>query len=398
MDGRLIGFEEARSRILERARPLPKAGVPLECASGLVLAEDIAAPIAIPPFDNSAMDGFALSSSCAASKLKVSQAIMAGDAPRPLEPGTCAKIMTGAPLPEGADSVVPIEEAEELMGWATLRVPVRRGQHVRIAGEDLKRGETAAASGTLITPRHIALFAALGLDRIAVLPRPRVAVIVTGSELAPLGKPLDPGKIYDSNGIALRAALSELSISPQIFRAADDVGDLRAAVEEALRASDVLLTVGGVSVGDRDHVKEVFEALGASLEFWRVAMKPGKPVALWTIGQKLAFGLPGNPVSCLLTYDQLVRPAILKMMGRGPLRPRIKAAAAEKMKGSPDKTDFLRGIARDGGGRMEVRPSGPQGSAMLKSLADSNCIIILPEGISRVAEGDAVEIELYEAC
>lgn len=399
VDKQMISFSDARSVVFEAARPVSETEVTLENALGFVLARDVTAPIDLPSFSNSSMDGFAIASADTDSiaNLAISQTIKAGDNPPPLERGTCAKIMTGAPVPDGADTIVPIEHVVANGNTVTFKQPIIKGQYVRCAGEDVHREEVAARRGTIVTSRHVAFFAAMGIRAISVFEKPRVTIILTGSELTAPGDPLKRGEIYDSNGIALRASLLDMGISSRSITVNDDEDATSRAIGEALLSSDIILTVGGISVGDFDHVKQSFRKNDIELKFWRVAMKPGKPFAFGTAGRKLIFGLPGNPVSCLITFEQFVMPAILKMMGRGNItKQRYTAAAAETLTGSRGITDFLRGICKKKDDRLVVKSSGRQGSAMLKSFSDANCLIIIPEDKDSIEEGEFVEIEVYE--
>lgn len=415
----MLQIDEAKSQVLKKTQHLPEVETRLEDALGLVLSHDVTAPIDLPPFDNSAMDGFAVSSkdvptflrsgvlalkkwfyrrnAGSPERLLVSQTIKAGDTPAPLQAGTCAKIMTGAPTPDGADTVVPIEDVKTDGDFIIFDRPLRPNQHIRLKGEDIKCGAIAASRGTIIQVRHIALLAALGLERVTVHPRPRVTIISTGNELNPRGTPLKPGNIYDSNTPALTAALKGMGIAPDVIHVRDDKEAMAGSIQKAIETSDVLITIGGVSVGDYDYVKAAVEELGGSPEFWRVAIKPGKPVAFWTAGSRLIFGLPGNPVSCIVTFDLFVRSALLRMMGRRDFeRTKKMAVAAEAFKGSDGKTDLLRGICSHEGDRLIVKSSGLQGSAILKSFADANCMIIIPPDKDRIEKGESVEIELYD--
>lgn len=399
----MITASEARSKILEVARPLPAQHVKLEDSLGLVLAEDVVSSMDLPPFDNSSMDGFAiLSKTLKVKGQKISQVIKAGDAPKELEPGTCAKIMTGAPLPKGADTVVPIEDVAVERGVVIFNRPVKKGQYVRYAGEDIKKGEVLAKAGSLITSRLIALFAAVGLMEAPVYRRPHVTIITTGAELQQPGTALKIGEIYDSNRAALSAALEELGINAKTSSVQDEKQQIIAVLKDAFRSCDIVLTVGGVSVGEYDYVKEALKKIGVTEIFHKVNIRPGKPLFFGMAPQgALVFGLPGNPVSCMITFDRFVRPAILKMMGYKKLeKDRQVAVAAEVLRHPLDsrgKTVFLGGIYERLNGRLTVRLSGSQGSAMLKSFANANCTIIIPEDKERIELGEEVEVELWNS-
>ncbi|OGQ47953.1 MAG: hypothetical protein A3I09_01385 [Deltaproteobacteria bacterium RIFCSPLOWO2_02_FULL_47_10] len=393
----MISFKTALTRIFESVKELPAQTISVDDSLGFVTAEDIVSPINLPPFDNSAMDGFAVNSSeCLSSKFEVSQIIKAGDVPSPLKLWTCAKIMTGAAIPQGTDAVVPIEEVEIRNDEVfILKSPVT-GQHIRRIGEDVKAHTIILKKGTILTPRAVALLAAVGLNEVMVYDRPKIIIITTGSELIQPGEPLPPSKIYDSNGAALLAAIKELGIGARAISIKDDEASIEATLEDALNNYDVIITVGGVSVGDYDYVKAALKKLGVEEVFHKVAIKPGKPLYFGThSGCRYIFGLPGNPVSALITFDRFVRPAILKMMGHKQIyKERFSAVAVETLKGSHGKVDFLRGICRKEGGRFLVRSAGSQGSAMLKALAEANCIIVVPEDKDKIEAGSPAEVEL----
>lgn len=398
----MIPFEEAKSKVLEKAIPLTPKNIPLAESLGLVLADNVHAPIDLPPFTNSAMDGFALAYKDLVKTeglaFPVSQTIKAGDSPLPLKDGTCAKIMTGASIPKGADAVIPIEESLTEDDIVHFLSPPTKGCHIRYAGEDIARGTVVAKALTPITTRVIALLSALGIARVSIYPRPHISTITTGSELVRPGEKLPNGAIFDSNGPTITAALGGLSINTTSVHVKDDTATTLQEIHNALESSDVIITIGGVSVGDFDYVRKCFEEMGIQTIFWRVAIKPGKPIFFGTLEKKLIFGLPGNPVSCLVTFNQFVRPAILKMMGHKKVNHvRKKARAIEAIKGSAGKTDFLRGIYEVEGANITVKLAGQQGSAMLLSLASSNCLIILPEEKSFIGVGEEVEIEYYDA-
>lgn len=416
----MILFTEAKTKILERTSRLASQDILLDDALGCILVEDIISPIDLPPFDNSAMDGYAVNSAevfkCLS--VEVSQFIKAGDISKPFEPKTCAKIMTGAPIPEGADTVVPVEDVTVKNDIVTIASSIKNGQHVRYRGEDVKKGELVAGKGAVVNSKVIALLAALGFERIPVIPKPRITVLVTGSELQNTGTKLGYGKIFDSNSHALRAALKEIGIDVEVLLLADNKEKIYSTIKDSLKRCDILITIGGVSVGDYDYVKEAFRRSEVEEVFHKVAIKPGKPLYFGTYhphpiplpsttlpadrqgergNNKLIFGLPGNPVSCLITFDQFVKSAIYKMIGRDH-RPQIKTAVAtENLKGSKGKRDFLRGICEEDGDSLHVRPSGPQGSAMLRALATANCTIVIPEDKELVEKGEDVEIELNDA-
>jgi len=327
--------------------------------------------------------------------LRVSQTVAAGDTPvARLKAGEAVRIMTGAPIPEGADAVIPIEEVIVREGCCLIAEPVSNQQHIRFSGEDIREGEIAVAAGTRLTPRHVALLASFGGTQVPVRCRPRVAVLATGSELVEVGQSLKTGQIYNSNGPALAAALEEIGIgAPEIAVAADTEGELKKAIS-LIHGFDVLITVGAVSVGDFDLVPKVLKDLGAEIVFHKVAIKPGKPFLFAIFQNRPIFGLPGNPVSALMVFDRFVRPALLKMMGANetPRATRI-AVAAEDLKGSPGKEDYLRGIVEYRDGRYVARSAGSQGSARLVTLAHANAVLVIPEDKKTIAAGETVTFE-----
>ncbi len=395
-----IGTEEARTLILDAVSPMRSEAVNLTDALGRTLAEPLRSRDDIPPFDNSAMDGFAVRVADLKSLpavLAVIEDIPAGAFPsKAVQPGTCARIMTGAPFPQGADAVVPVEWTEPVDGGDVrfLRAP-SDGQFVRHAGRDVQKGTVVVGAGAVVTPPVVGMAATLGYAAVEVSVRPRVAVVATGDELVPPGADLQPGQIRDSNGPALaaQAHAAGAEVWPT-FHAPDDEAVLRATIERAL-AADVLIFSGGVSVGDYDLVKQVLDDLGMELLFWKVRQRPGKPLAFGLLDGKPIFGLPGNPVSSAMCFEQYVRPALAKMLGRQEVhRPRHPATLAEATAKVPGLHFFTRGFARfNKQGLLEVRDTGPQGSNLYSSVVKANCIIHLPEAWEEAPAGSAVEIE-----
>ncbi len=410
----MISADQALRIILNHVRRLGIEKVPLSAPEGLLdslhrfLARPVRAPIPLPPFDNAAMDGHAVRSRdtrpASGSQpvrsrpvsLKVIGTVAAGeDSSTHLRPGEAIRIMTGAPIPRGADAVIPLEETETVDGHCLLRRPVARGENVRYRGEDVSRGETVLPAGERITPRTIALFATLGINEVSVFRRPTVTLLITGDELVSPGTPLGPGKIYNSNGPALEAALKEIGIKAQSLLVADDPRELKKAVENSLQ-TDLLITVGGVSTGDRDFLPVLFEELGVKKLFHKVAIKPGKPLWFGTFGGKPVFGLPGNPVSAYMVFQRFVRPALLKMMGANHLlRTRQIAIAGGDLRGTSGREDYLRGIVTCRNGRFQARSAGPQGSAQLMTLARSNAVVIIPARRRKIAANQPVEVEIW---
>lgn len=396
-----ISADEALSRILQHFRPLAPVERALEDALGLVLAEDVRAPNDVPPFANSAMDGYAVHAADvegatpnAPVRLPVVMDIAAGRTGAELGPGAAARIMTGAPLPPGADAVVRFEDTDSGEKVVSIRVGVARWENVRQAGEDVRRGEVVVAAGTLLRPAEIGVLATAGRRRVTVHPRPRVAVLSTGDELVEVDEIPGPGQIRDANRYSLGTAVRAAGGEPVLLGIARDTADdLRRALRRAAE-EDVIVTSGGVSVGDYDFVKVVMRELG-SMDFWAIQMRPGKPVAFGEIKGTPIFGLPGNPVSCLLTFELFARPALLKMQGRRLLhRPRTTARLSEDLPKPPHLRFFGRAIYERVTGT--VRTTGPQGSGILRSMALANCLLDLPIGPGAVKAGSEVTIILTD--
>lgn len=404
----MLSAQEAQETIRGTIKPLGTEEVPLSESLGRFLANPIIAPIDLPPFDNAAMDGVAVRSGDTQNAseetpiaLTVIGTISAGEAVgafQPLMKATTYRIMTGAPVPKGADAVVPFEETgEDGAGLVTITKPIVAGSHIRRTGEDVREGEKILTGGTKVTSRTIALLAALGIDRVPVFKKPRVKVLLTGSELVPPGEPLPPGKIYNSNGFALGAALREIGIIPEtLMTVPDDPHRLKEVIRASL-GTDLLMTVGAASAGDRDYLPQVFDELHVKKLFHKVAIKPGKPLLFGIFERGLIFGLPGNPVSALMVFERFVRPALLLMMGSmSPNRSRRLAIAGEELKGTQGKEDSLRGIVEHHEGGLLARSAGAQGSASLVSLATANATLIIPPERERIGIGEPLEVELWE--
>ena len=374
----MLSVAEARGRILDRVRPLDAEQVPLGQAFGRFLAGAVAAGRALPPFDNSAMDGFAVRAADLPGELPVAGSIAAGAAPSAaLAPGTAVRIMTGAPLPTGADAVVMREEADDRGDRVRFAARAAPGQHVRRTGEDIAAGAPVLAAGTRIGPGEVAALASLGDALVRVGRRPRVAIVSTGDELCPLGLTPRPGQIISSNEHSLTAQAIEAGA--EVLGAAL-VRDDRAAIEAALTAAmgcDVIVTSGGVSVGDHDHVRGAMEAVGMAIDFWKVAMRPGKPVTFATTrGGALCFGLPGNPVSSLVAFELFVRPALLALAGAGEReRPRAEVVLTGPIEKSPGRAHYLRASLTRRGDLLEATPHAKQGSGMLSSMVGVDALV-----------------------
>ncbi|HSD22101.1 MAG TPA: gephyrin-like molybdotransferase Glp [Anaeromyxobacter sp.] len=391
-------FEEARACILEHVAVLGSEPVALLDSVDRVLASDVVAPWDLPRWDNSAMDGYAVrAADCtSATRLAISGYLPAGGRSEDaVVAGTAAKIFTGAPLPPGADAVIPLEEAEERDGNVHVARPVRPGAHVRRRGEDIREGETVLRRGTVVGPSEVSLLAALSRLSIPVVRRARVAILSTGDELVEPGGSLSPGKIYDSNALAVATAVKQIGGEPvNLGIARDDKESLRRLVTEGLQA-DALVTSAGVSMGDRDLVREVLQELSVRQIFWKVDIKPGRPTAFAVHGTTPVFSLPGNPVSTLLTFEEFVRPALLKMMGhRTLLRPVVRAVFQEHVARKPGRVSFLRVRLEHRNGGLLAWTSGNQETGILKTTLQADGIAVIPADWESVATGDLVEVQM----
>ena len=396
----VLTVAQARQRILQRIAPLDPEEVPFNQAAGRVLAEEVRSERDVPPFANSAMDGYAVraidvrtASPSAPTHLKVLGEIRAGAAPpTAVRPNTALRIMTGAMVPEGADAIVRVEDTAEQDGMVEVRTAVEPGTSVRAAGSDLRRGDLVATAGRSITPGLIGVLASAGRVAVRCIRQPRVLVLSTGDELREPGESLGPGQITNTNRYTLAAAVQEAG--GQVIDtgvAKDERQDLVARLGSAQNA-DLLVTTGGVSMGAYDLVRNLLEEQHG-VDFWQVALRPGKPLIFGAVGGVPLIGLPGNPVSTLVGFELFVRPALLKMQGRTDLeRPRLRAVAEDRLTNPPHLEQYFRGVARREGERVVVRLTGDQGSHVLRSMADANCLIVVPLGTSEVPAGAEVEI------
>ncbi|MEK7704732.1 MAG: gephyrin-like molybdotransferase Glp [Myxococcota bacterium] len=398
----LLELDEARARVLRAVAPLGAETLDLVRATGRVLAESVVAGSDLPRFDNSAMDGYAVraADTLAASpaqpvRLTLTGATAAGDAPSPtvLGPGEARRIFTGAPLPPGADTVVAQERADVSPDGVDVSAAHPMGTHVRRAGEDVQAGSTLLTPGTILGPAELALLAAQGHSWVRVHRRPRVAIVPTGDEIAEIDHALAPGKILNSNSIQLAAQVQLAGGIPvRLPPVADDAQALQAALADAAACSDVVVTTGGVSVGDHDLVRQVVTSMGTLL-FWRVAIKPGKPVAFGLVGGRPIFGLPGNPVSTFVCFELFVRPALRRLAGHAQVVPMLSRARLDHAL-MPDtkRLELVRCRLARREGEMCALPLEKQGSGQLSSIVGAHALALIPPGNVELAAGAIVDI------
>jgi len=400
----MLSVEEALERVLDAFHPLEPETVPVLDALGRVLAEDVFSPGDIPPHANSAMDGYAVQAADTASasaampvRLHVLADLPAGYVSEAaVTPGTAVRIMTGAPIPAGADGVVKVEDTASAGDWVDVRVTIASGQFVRPVGEDVRRGDRVLRQGAYVRPQEIGMLAALGCSEVRVTRRPRVAILATGDELVPIDAPLAPGKIRDANSYSNAAQVTGCGAEAILLGiATDQVAALKRKIQAGLAESvDLFLTSGGVSVGDFDVVKQVLASEG-QIDFWRVRMKPGKPLAFGRIGGVPVVGLPGNPVSAMVSFETFVRPAILRMLGAtGGQRPRVKATLMDALPHKDGRRHFVRVRVEWQDGEYRAHLTGGQGSGILSSMVKANGLAIIPEAWSHADEGTRVEVIL----
>jgi molybdopterin molybdotransferase len=385
----LIEYAEAIERVRAHCLPLPAETVALSSGEGRFLAEDVRARLASPAFDNSAVDGFALGTG--EGRFRIVAAVRAGSGTPPvLGAGQAVRIYTGAPVPAGTNAIAMIEDCQ-VDGDTVL--PTAGGDHIRGQGEDYAEGATIAYAGDLISPPLAALLASAGAAEIAVHRLPRVTLLTSGDELVPVGAPLGEGKIYNSNAIALDAALRAIGISPVPIHVADDLSAVRQSVEGLLSQCDVLISCGGISVGEHDHLKAAFQAAGVEEVFWRASIKPGKPIFFGARGKQLVFGLPGNPVSSLVTFFLFARPALLSLMGcRTPFTKVEQATLSARVSKEAGRTEFRRGALTSKGGRMSVAPAVGEGSHLLLGTGHANCLFIFSAASECMEAGERVDV------
>ncbi|MEW5766730.1 MAG: gephyrin-like molybdotransferase Glp [bacterium] len=402
----MIEVEEALGIILDHIRVLDPEEVGILDCLDRTLAEEIYAEMDIPPFRSSAMDGYAVitadtveASEVSPVYLEVVEDIPAGSLPKkPLSSGQATRIMTGAPLPAGANGVIMVEYTERTDGKVKLIRKVSPMENVREAGEDVAGGELVLSKGSLIRPAEVGMLASLGKRSVFCVRKPRVAILSTGDEVVDIDQELSPGKIRNSNGYSLYAQVVRYGGIPVLLGIApDDEVKIKNQIEQGLGSSDMLVISGGVSVGDYDLVKGVLADLGVEMKFWKVAMKPGKPLAFGLVKEKPVFGLPGYPVSVLVVFEQFVRPAMRKMAGRKCLKkPEIEAELCEEIKKKPGRRNYLRGVIEKKDGQYYARTTGPQGSGILSSMVKANALLVLPSEVSYLKTGDKIKAQILD--
>ncbi|KII75967.1 molybdopterin molybdotransferase MoeA [Vibrio renipiscarius] len=400
----LMPIEDAMEKMLSRIEPLQTTlDLPLAEALGFVLAQDILSPIFVPPFDNSAMDGYAvrIADLAQSNTLPMAGKSFAGqpfDGEWPAN--TCIRIMTGAQIPAGCDAVIMQENTEVTdAGIVFNESNIRPQNNIRPTGDDIKQGDVVLAKGARLTPRDIPMIASLGVSHITVIRKPKVAFFSTGDELKPLGEPLEAGQIYDSNRYGIKPLIEnfgceaiDLGIIP------DCPQTLKETFEQAQSVADVVVTSGGVSVGEADYTKDILEELG-EIGFWKLAIKPGKPFAFGALSQAWFCGLPGNPVSAVLTMYVLVQPMLAKLSGHTEWKAPVSIPAITKsgFKKAPGRTDYQRGIYSLENGQFVVETTGNQSSGAFRSMSLANCFVVLERERGRVEAGETVQIQLFNS-
>ncbi len=404
-DPNAMPVEKARSHIRAFLEPITVVErLNIRTALGRVLAEEVISPVNVPQHDNSAMDGYAVRfddlEKDGEARLRVIGSAFAG---KPFDgsvgPGQAVRIMTGAVIPPGTDTVIQQERAKVSGDTVAVAPVTKKGTNTRSAGEDLRQGEPALKRGQPLRPAEIGLLASLGIGEVSVYRKLRVAFFSTGDELVPIGRPLGSGQIYDSNRYTIYGMLTRLGcdvLDMGVIR--DDPKAVERAFDEAAHSADVVITSGGVSVGEADYVKQILERLGEVL-FWKIAMKPGRPLAYGRIGRAHFFGLPGNPVAVMVTFYQFVRDALLYLQGQAAVAPlpTLKVTCTSAIRKAPGRTEFQRGVlSRAADGQWTVRTTGEQGSGILSSMSQADCFIVLPTDVGNLPAGAAVDVQLLD--
>jgi molybdopterin molybdotransferase len=394
MPNMTLSIEAAREKVLAEVQPLPSEEVAVQDALGRVLAEDVAAASDVPAFANSAMDGFAVKAGPAGRTVRVVGESRAGaPAMVALNDGEAIRISTGAAIPEGADGVLQIECVDDNGDEITLEDEVEPGRNVRPAGDDLRAGDVVLAAGTRLGAAEVGLAVACGRARVSCTRVPRIAILATGDELVAPGEPLAPGQIHETNALTIAGLATQAGA--HVVRTAvvrDTEEETRAAIADALETADVVVLSGGVSVGPHDHVKPALDALGVREVFWRVALRPGRPTWFGTRESTLVFGLPGNPVSAMVTFILFARPALAALQGDEPRVRRVSARLTEPIARQPDRDECVRVMLRDG----NATPTGPQGSHQLRSMLRADGLAIVTSGSETAEAGTEVEVELLD--
>ncbi|ROV59737.1 molybdopterin molybdotransferase [Vibrio ponticus] len=400
----LMPIEEAMDKMLSRIKPIQTTlQLPLAEALGYVLAEDILSPIFVPPFDNSAMDGYAvrINDLAESNTLPLAGKSFAG---QPFEgewaQGTCVRIMTGAKIPEGCDAVIMQENTQVTeQGILFLQEEVKPQSNIRPTGDDIKQGDIVLPKGARLSPRDIPMIASLGVSHVVVVRKPKVAFFSTGDELKPLGEPLADGQIYDSNRYGIKPLIENFGCEPIDLGIIPDCPQtLKETFEQAQMLADVVVTSGGVSVGEADYTKDILEELG-EIGFWKLAIKPGKPFAFGKLSTAWFCGLPGNPVSAVLTMYVLVQPMLAKLAGHTEWKApeSIPATTKTAFKKAPGRTDYQRGIYSLEDGKFVVETTGNQSSGVFRSMSLANCFVVLERERGRVEVGETVQIQLFNS-
>ena len=395
----LIGIEEARGRVLATVRPLAAENVPLADALGRVLAADVDSPVDVPPFDSSAMDGFAVVVGAEGTLPVTGESRAGAPSAGALEPGTAVRISTGARIPRGTGSVVPVEHTREAIAGRVAVPASAPGANIRRRGEDVRTGDRVLARGDVLSPAALGVMASVGLPAVRCTARPSVAILATGDELVEPGGPLGPGQIWSSNPPALAGQVVQAGgVVERVSRLPDDAEATRRALESAVAEADVVVVSGGVSVGPHDHVKGALAAIGADERFWGVALRPGKPTWFGTASAAgrtvLAFGLPGNPVSAMVCFQLFVRPALRALQGADPAAVRTTARLDEEVARHPRREQAVRCRLRDAADGLYAAPTGPQGSHVLTSMLAADALALVGAGEGVAEAGERVEVEL----